>query len=616
MRSLESRNTCDSMNKQVIKLDKLTINKIAAGEVIERPASVVKELVENSIDAQSNKITINIQEGGKKLVEVIDNGIGMVSDDAKMSINRYTTSKIKDADDLFSIHSLGFRGEALASIVSVAQVEIITKTEETELGTHLIIEGGEVVSDKPTSAPKGTRISVKNLFFNVPVRRKFLKTIPTEVNHITEYVTKLALAYPNISFTLIHDSKNILTAPKGDLISQITAIFGENIAKACLPISKKENEYVVTGFITKPEFSRKSKDYLYIFVNGRAVANKTMSDAILRGYGTSIPQTRYPIIFLYFNLPPDEVDVNVHPTKKEIRFSSEAKVYSLIESAVRESLESSGLKIFETVIETRHKPTTLTSVETKKPEFTKRETSSPLSSRDKASYTIIRSKEQRIDKFLPMKDTAVDTEIKSIGEKRSIRVLGIIKDTYIIAETQEGLFLCDQHAAHEKINYEKYVNQIKKNSVSVQQLLAPVSINLKPSEFEMIESIKENLRLFGFEIEIFGKNEILIRSIPSVMGVSIEFNTAKDIIDIFKENISEIKEKVELEDLEVVKDIISIFACRRSIKAGDRITLERAELILKELLGLEEPFTCPHGRPTIIILNEEYIEELFKRDYR
>ncbi len=604
------------MSNKIVKLDKLTINKIAAGEVIERPASVVKELVENSIDAQSRKITINIQEGGKKTVEVIDDGMGMESNDARLSINRHTTSKINNADDLFSIHSLGFRGEALASIVSVAQVEIITKTEESDLGIHLVIEGGEIVSDKQASAPKGTLISVKNLFFNVPVRRKFLKTTSTEVNHITEYVTKLALANPSISFTLTHNGKDILTAPKGDLIAQITAIFGENIARACLPINKKENDYTVTGFITKPEFSRKSKDYLYIFVNGRAVTNKVISEAVLRGYGTSVPHNRYPIIFLYFDLPPDEVDVNVHPTKKEIRFSNEAKVYALIESATRESLEKSGLKLFETVTETRHKPTTLTSIETKSLESSKKKLPVSVSPRERPDYTIVKSKEQRIDKFLPITDKNIELLEKSFERKKSIRVLGIIKDTYIVAETQEGLFLCDQHAAHEKINYEKYIRQIKKKSVSIQQLLAPVSVTLKPSEFEIIESIKENLKSFGFEIEIFGKNEILIRSIPAIMGVTIEFNSAKDMIDIFKTNVSEIKEKLDLEDLGFIKEIVSIFACRRSIKAGDKITLDRAELLLKELLELEEPFACPHGRPTIIILNEKYIEELFKRDYR
>jgi DNA mismatch repair protein MutL len=276
---------------------------------------------------------------------------------------------------------------------------------------------------------------------------------------------------------------------------------------------------------------------------------------LLLNQSTAVPHNRYPIIFLYFDLPPDEVDVNVHPTKKEIRFSNEAKVYALIESATRESLEKSGLKLFETVIETRHKPTTLTSVETKSHETSKRKLPVSVSPREGPDYKIVKSKEQRIDKFLPTMDKNIELQEKGFERKKSIRVLGIIKDTYIVAETQEGLFLCDQHAAHEKINYEKYIRQIKKKSVSIQQLLAPVSVTLKPSEFEIIESIKENLKTFGFEIEVFGKNEILIRSIPSIMGVTIEFGTAKDMIDILKTNVSEIKEKLDLEDLGFVKDI-------------------------------------------------------------
>ncbi|MHA1952667.1 MAG: DNA mismatch repair endonuclease MutL, partial [Candidatus Heimdallarchaeaceae archaeon] len=268
------------MTTKIIKLDSLTINKIAAGEVIERPSSVVKELVENSIDADSTEITINIQEGGKKLIEIIDNGNGMSHDDAVLAIQRYSTSKIRTADDLFSIHSLGFRGEALASIVSVAQVEITTKSSDDELGTLLSVEGGEIKINKKTTASNGTRIAVRNLFFNVPVRRKFLKSITTEINHITEFTTKLALAYPNISFSLNHNGKSLISAPKGELISQITAIFGNKIAKACTSIEKKENSYSITGFITKPEFSRKSKDYMYIFVNKRPISNKLISDAI------------------------------------------------------------------------------------------------------------------------------------------------------------------------------------------------------------------------------------------------------------------------------------------------------------------------------------------------
>jgi len=606
------------MKLKILELDTLTINKIAAGEVIERPASVVKELVENSLDAQSDQITINIHEGGKRLIEIIDNGVGMNPEDALLSIKRHTTSKIKNADDLFSIDSLGFRGEALASIVGVAQVEIFTKTKENEIGSHMVVEGGKLISNKNISTPTGTRIVVKNLFYNVPVRRKFLKTISTEINHIAEFVTRLALSQPSVAFSLKHNGKDILTAPKGHLLSQITAIFGEQIAKGCIPIDKKENDYKVQGFITKPEFSRKSKDYLYTFVNMRPISNKIISDATLRGYGTSIPHGRFPIIFLYLSLPAEEVDVNVHPTKKEVRFSKESEIYSLIESAVRHALEKSGMEIFERTSETKFKPTTLTDIGKLKTisDSSKRTTHTSSTVAKQPKFQIKRSKEQRIDSFLPSSMTG-DSDLGVITQpKVGIRVLGIIKNTYIVAETEEGLFLCDQHAAHEKVNYEKYIKQLRNERVNVQQLLAPVTITLKPSEFESIEEIQENMKLFGFDIDVFGKNEIILRSIPSIMGVSIDFAIAKDIIDIIKENVSEIKKDLQVEDLNFIKDLVSIFACRRSIKAGDKISIVQAETLLKNLLSLKEPFTCPHGRPTIIILNEDYIKELFKRDYR
>jgi DNA mismatch repair protein MutL len=607
------------MKTKIIKLDSLTINKIAAGEVIERPSSVVKELVENSIDAGSTEIIINIQDGGKKLVEIIDNGNGMTHDDVILAIQRHSTSKIKTADDLFSINSLGFRGEALASIVSVAQVEITTKTKEDELGTLLSIEGGEIKTDKKTSTSDGTRIAVKNLFFNVPVRRKFLKSTSTEINYITEFTTRLALAYPNISFSLNHNGKSLISAPKGELISQIASIFGNNIAKACISIDNKEDDYTIAGFITKPEFSRKSKDYMYIFVNKRPISNKLISDAILQGYGTAIPSDRYPIVFLYLELPTEEVDVNVHPTKKEIRFSKEPFIFSLIETCIQESLTKSGLEIFERVSDTKAQPTLFK-------EISKKETTedTPFSAAtrikptvdDKTSIRMIRRRDQPIEHFLPEKDRKKSDKDFQREKKTSIRVIGLIKNTYIVAETEEGLLLCDQHAAHEKINYSKYLKQLGNMKVSVQKLLAPVSVQLKPSEFQMIEEMKLQLKSYGFDVEIFGKNEILIRSIPSIMGVTISYEVARDIIDIFKVHNKEIKENLVLEDLDFIKDIVSLFACRRSIKAGDKISIGDAEKLITELLTLKEPFTCPHGRPTIIILNEKYIEEIFQRDYR
>jgi DNA mismatch repair protein MutL len=606
------------MGNKIIKLDSLTINKIAAGEVIERPSSVVKELVENSIDANSTEITINIQEGGKKLIEIIDNGNGMSYDDAILAIQRHSTSKIRTADDLFSIESLGFRGEALASIVSVSQVEITTKTKDEEIGTFLSIEGGEIKIDKKTTASNGTRIAVKNLFFNVPVRKKFLKSNTTEINHITEFSTKLALAYPHISLTLNHNGKSIISAPKGTLISQITSVFGNQIARACIPLEKSDDNYSISGYITKPEFSRKSKDYVYIFVNKRPVSNKLITDSILQGYGTAIPSDRYPIAFLFLDLPANEVDVNVHPTKREIRFSNEPFIFSLIESCVQKSLINSGLKIFEKIAETKAQPTLFRDTLKEKTTATKHISDAKPKSIaiDRKTIRMIKRRDLSIEDYLPDGEKGVKEREYEVERRKSIRVIGLIKDTYIIAETEEGLLLCDQHAAHEKINYSKYLKQLENKKVSIQKLLAPVSVELKPSEFQMIEEIKEQLKLYGFEVEVFGKKEILIRSIPAIMGVTISYEVAKDIMDIFKEHNKEIKGKLVLEELDFIKEIISLFACRRSIKAGDKISVKEAESLIEELLALKEPFTCPHGRPTMIILNEKYIEEIFQRDYR
>lgn len=605
----------------IIELDTLTISKIAAGEVIERPASVVKELVENSIDAESTHIKVVLQEGGKKLIEVTDNGSGMNHDDALLSIKRHTTSKIAKAEDLFSIASLGFRGEALASIVSVAQVEIFTKREDDELGTHIQVEGGKILLDKNISVANGTKINVRNLFYNVPVRRKFLKSETTEMNHITEYITKLALAFPEISFSLVHNNRSVITSPKGDLISQINSIFGKNIAKACIPVSKTEEEYTVTGFITKPEFSRKSRDYLYIFVLNRPIVNKVITDAILRGYGTALPRDRTPIVFLNIKIPKNEIDVNVHPTKREVRFSKEAKLFTLVELAVKESLEKSGLEIFERVSEPKYKPTVLDqhstpNVAPKKQPSQMRTSLSPSLAQDKLGYKVTKTRDKSIDHFLPSTQRGTTYQKQEHSQKSLIKILGIIKDTYIIAETNEGLLLCDQHAAHEKINYSKYVDQIKRKKIDVQSLLAPISVSIKPSELEVINDLRTNLMEYGFELEIFGKNEILIRSIPSIMGVAISYGLAKDLIDIFRENIDQISNQVKPEDLDFIKDIVSIFACRRSIKAGDKISVGEAESLIENLLKLEEPYTCPHGRPTMVILNQKYIEEIFQRDYK
>ncbi|UJG42767.1 MAG: DNA mismatch repair endonuclease MutL [Candidatus Heimdallarchaeum endolithica] len=612
------------MNKHVIELDVDTINKIAAGEVIERPASVVKELVENAIDAKASSIEINIVDGGKKIIEVIDNGEGMSHDDVLTAIKRHTTSKLRTAEDLFNIHSMGFRGEALASIVSVSMTEIITRTADSELGTRLEIHGGKVVSDQTTSASVGTKVVVKNLFYNVPVRRKFLKNTSTELRHVTEIITKLALSKPDIYFKYTHNNKVVLSAPQGDLITNIATIFGKNMAKGALKIEKSENGYYLHGYILKPEFARKSKDYLYLFVNNRPIKDKLITDAILAGYGTSVPHGRYPVVFLYFNLPANEVDVNIHPTKREVKFAEEVKVYSMFESAIKEAFEASGLEIFKRVEQPKAQPTLLSSVDSnkigKKTISTSHIKSKTVIKKAPApsKSSIGRKREKQLTSFIDVKASSESISSSSATQVRkdAFQILGIIKDTYIIAEMEEGLVLCDQHAAAEKINYLKYLNQLKQNKVGKQGLLDPIVITLKPSEFNTMQEIINKLDVLGFEIKPFGQFDIAVSAVPTILGKNISSKVVIDVIDILKENSQEIKEQIEIEKLQVIKDLVALTACRRSIKAGDSLSFIEAKKLITELLEQDDPWTCPHGRPTMILLTEDYIKELFGRDYK
>lgn len=606
------------MNRKIIELDQTTINKIAAGEVVERPASVVKELVENAIDAEATSIFINVEEGGKKLIEIIDDGIGMTHDDALLAIKPHTTSKIRTADDLFSINSLGFRGEALASIVSIARVDVVTRAAETDLGAHIVVEGGEVKVKERTSTKVGTRITVRNLFYNVPVRRKFLKTTSTELNHISEYATKLALSYPHLSFQLNHNDRKILSAPKGDLLTNISSIFGTNVAKACIPVSITKEQYSISGYITKPEFTRKTINYMYLFVNGRSVHDKTIIEAIMKGYGTAIPHNRYPITFLTLSLPFNEVDCNVHPTKKEVRFSREDKIFSVFEQGVRTALEASGLKIFETSNEPMKQKTLFDSPSTTGFYTSKDDKSVPLSPPTKSSPSNISKVRTKVLGQYFEKDkkyTTFQTQ-KIEKHKKTLSVLGIYDCTYILAKMSDGIVICDQHAAHEKINYIKYLDQIKTKSISIQELLAPLTINLKPSEVAIIDTIKEKMQELGFLIDFFGGNDILIRAVPSVLGKTISAKIAQDIIDIFIENEDKLMSNMTIEDLDFVKDMVALMSCRRSVKSGDKLSLPQAEQLLHNLLKTKDPYTCPHGRPTMIILNNDYLEKLFGRDYK
>ena len=567
------------------QLDQDLINKIAAGEVIERPASVVKELVENSIDAGSEKITIDIIEGGISQIKVADNGSGIQEDDLLLAIKRHTTSKIATLHDLFNINTLGFRGEALASIASVAKVEITTKTENDDVGQHIEVESGEVLIKKSVACNKGTSITVKNLFYNVPARKHHLKTIQTEFRKIVEIITQYALIHPEIHFVLTHNTTEILNAPSVNTppspqenLSNIAAVYGRETARDLLSVNYSFFDLSVKGFISIPGKARNDRNFQSIFVNKRHVRNPLIQKAAYDGYGSLLFHGRHPVFILDVIINPKKVDVNVHPTKKEIRIEKESDVYSAVKNAVIQALKNNNLV-----------PEMFTQFSNKH-DFS-REINAKLvvdaAPRDEQVY---------LDEDLDIKRK------KEVG----IKILGRIYHTYIIAEDDKGMLLIDQHAAHERVMFEKFMQQFKDKKIHVQNLLSPLMLELSALEsntaFENIPLLRE----CGIEIEDFGKNTFIIRSLPSVFARQQDKKIVADIISELSNN--------ELKTLTTLKEErIAMAACRSAVKAHDMLEMPEMYKIMQELFSCSNPYSCPHGRPTMINYTIYDLEKKFKR---
>ena len=567
------------------QLDQDLINKIAAGEVIERPASVVKELVENSIDAGSEKITIDIIEGGISQIKVADNGSGIQEDDLLLAIKRHTTSKIATLHDLFNINTLGFRGEALASIASVAKVEITTKTENDDVGQHIEVESGEVLIKKSVACNKGTSITVKNLFYNVPARKHHLKTIQTEFRKIVEIITQYALIHPEIHFVLTHNTTEILNAPSVNTppspqenLSNIAAVYGRETARDLLSVNYSFFDLSVKGFISIPGKTRNDRNFQSIFVNKRHVRNPLIQKAAYDGYGSLLFHGRHPVFILDVIINPKKVDVNVHPTKKEIRIEKESDVYSAVKNAVIQALKNNNLV-----------PEMFTQFSNKH-DFS-REINAKLvvdaAPRDEQVY---------LDEDLDIKRK------KEVG----IKILGRIYHTYIIAEDDKGMLLIDQHAAHERVMFEKFMQQFKDKKIHVQNLLSPLMLELSALEsntaFENIPLLRE----CGIEIEDFGKNTFIIRSLPSVFARQQDKKIVADIISELSNN--------ELKTLTTLKEErIAMAACRSAVKAHDMLEMPEMYKIMQELFSCSNPYSCPHGRPTMINYTIYDLEKKFKR---
>lgn len=572
-------------------------NKIAAGEVVEKTMNVVKELVENSIDAKSTMIKVELIDSGVKEIKVIDDGIGMDKDDAVLAFSRHATSKLKSLDDLFNINSLGFRGEALPSIASVSNVTL--KTSDGKTGTMVELVGGVIKEIKSCDLKQGTTIIVKDLFYNTPVRLKYLKSLYTELANISDYLNKMALSYPNIKFILINNSKELLnTSGSGDLLKTILNIYGLIVANKMMFIENMNNDYKISGYISYPELTKSNRGSITLLVNNRVVRNNEIIKAILEAYHTYIPKDRYPYIVLNIEVDPFLVDVNVHPTKMEVKFSKQDNLLNLIMETISNKLSKKTLipKVINENIEDNYYQDDLTINNDlfNSPEVIKEEIKEVKKLEELTFDFSIQEEKDDYEEF------PEDSRIKDMYP------IGLVHGTYIICENPDGMFIIDQHAAAERINYEKYYHALSTHSKNTIDVLVPYKIELPANEYLILSKNFSILDRLGFKYEEFGTNTLIIRTHPTWIPKYAPLEAIKKIIDIIIMN--------EDFDEDKFNEKVSItLACKMSIKAGDVITMPDMTYLINELRHTKNPFTCPHGRPTIIAYTKYDLEKLFKR---
>lgn len=624
-------------------------NQIAAGEVVERPASVVKEMVENSIDAGASRIQIDIELGGRRLIQITDDGEGMTRDDAILAFERHATSKIRTLDDLAAIGTLGFRGEALASIASVAKVELLTKNEEDLVATRVVIEGGRLIDVKDAARDRGTTISVRDLFFNTPARRKFMRSEATENYHLTSIATHYALARPEIAFTLTNNGRDVIrVSPAKDLRERAFQIFGGGLLDSLLPVGGGR-EYVanVGGFISAPRERRTTRDSQYFFVNGRFVRDKTIAAGLAEGYRSVLPHGVYPVAFLFLDLPLEEIDVNVHPAKTEVRFRRGEAVKDVIAEAVKQALSSAGIGQVEPEV-FRPEPVALESVAST--EFVQRGPQSLIEQpaisfaepmRDEPSVILSPESEpansQLIEesaisdidffsKAAVMSDTTPSAavpypimppvnsaeripksvEVDNVSASK-IRVVGQLHDSFIIAVDDEGLLLIDQHVAHERILFDKFRKSETERAIERQSLLLPETIDLTPAQSHAFELIEGDLENLGFETMKLSGRTVAIKTVPTDLPAAEARNLFSEILDTVE------AEKKGSAKSTLRDDIAASLACKAAVKINMKLTPEKMNWMIDRLLVTTSPTTCPHGRPVILRLSMKDIERGFQR---
>lgn len=684
------------MKNRINLLDEITINKIAAGEVVERPSSIVKELVENSIDAGADRIIIEVENGGKSLIKITDNGCGIHSSEVKKCFLRHATSKIDKIDDLFNLFTLGFRGEALASICAVSKLEMTTKFEDEAVGTKITLVGGNIEAKEAVGANTGTSIVIKDLFFNTPARKKFLKTDHAELMNITDIVNKLAIGYPNVKFRYLNAGKLMVNTPgDGKLVSAVRSIYSREVSENLIEINYDCSLFKIDGYIGNNNIYRSNRNLQHVYINGRFVKSKIIYDAIANAYKSIIPINKHAICFINLHLDPQKVDVNIHPGKIEVKFEKENEIKLEIMEYIRAKLLKQSLigkyETFDRVPKDRAVKQDFSGNAFKNQDFGNTTTNfSETSTKfdDKNVKPIDLSDEVDVNSFIKLDDfeekkkkevknksnATKNTSLKNYDNKTNKResyssgfssynsdvdnyknsyssavkiedndkisetesqmaftaegaildsekrdeiekkeagfslkyykVVGVVFDTYIVLQKGESMYLMDQHAAHERVLFERYMNAFHKREVHMQMLLDPIVLELSSVDMLQVEKNLDIFRNFGFEVEIFGMNNILIRGVPNLFGTPQSEKFILELID----NIDKISNNYDLKD-----DRFAIMACKSAIKANDRIQNIEIESLFKQLEKCENPYTCPHGRPTMVEISKVEIEKMFKR---
>lgn len=610
-------------------LNQETIDKIAAGEVVERPCSVVKELVENAIDAGSTAITVEIKEGGISFIRITDNGCGIERDQVAVAFYRHSTSKIRSAEDLLTVKSLGFRGEALSSISAVARVELITKTYDELTGTRYVIEGSKELSNEEIGAPDGTTFIVKDLFYNVPARRKFLKTAQTEGSYISDMVEKLALSHPDISFKFINNNQTKLhTSGNGNRKDIIYHIFGREISSSLLAVKHECEYFKVEGFIGKPVITRGNRNYENYFINGRYVKSNILSRAIEEAYKSFLMQHQYPFTVLYFTFF-SELDVNVHPTKMELRFDNNNDIYVELCDTIYAILSRKEM-IPEVPVDSTPAPKKIVH-EYKEPipePFEKRRINEVRAAESRSVYgQSVTSAVKDYSAIEPAVKTpktstayepaqAVTGTQQTLGDydkvfltessKKQFSIIGQLFKTYWLIEFEDKLYIIDQHAAHEKVLYEKTMARLANKDFTSQRISPPIVMTLDARECEMLEKYRPQIEQFGYEVEHFGGKEYMISAIPDNL-----FNI--DMKDLFIEMLDDFSNATGRQTPDIITEKVASMSCKAAVKGNDKLTLPEINKLIDELLSLDNPYNCPHGRPTIISMSKYEIEKKFKR---